>query len=98
MAAHPAQLLVLLLLGFITLAVLLGALYILYKAHRPRIVYRRTHDRSDVTPVATTELVREPHDRPGKTLMLAIALLMLCWVFVGKYAMALFYPGPDQPA
>jgi pimeloyl-ACP methyl ester carboxylesterase len=94
MVTHPAQLFTLLLLGIISLGFLAGALYLLWKAFKPRVQYTERVDPADVRGT----LVATRRERPGKRLMIAAALTMLVFVFAGRYVVGLFHEGgDDQP-
>ena len=93
MTTHPAQLLILVLLGLFAAVVLVAALYLLHRASRPRVVQVRPQAAATGTPTQgdTRTLSR------GPAIAFAIPLLMLAWVFAGKYLIAPFFPS-GQPA
>src|SRR4051794_40915230 len=81
MVTHPAQLFTLLLLGIVSLGLLAGALYLLWKTFKPRVQYTERVDPAD----ERGTLVVTRRERPGKRLMIAAALTMLVFVFAGRY-------------
>jgi pimeloyl-ACP methyl ester carboxylesterase len=92
MAAHPAQLLVLYSLGFFTTGVLAAALYLLYRAARPRtVVVGSALDPDGVSRVRTGQSTLIAPRGRRHALALLIPLLMLLWVFLGKFAVAAFF-------
>jgi pimeloyl-ACP methyl ester carboxylesterase len=97
MAVHPTQLLVLYLLGFITLWVLAAALYGLYRAARPRVVANTATGQDGVKRMSTEQsTLTAPHGRRHAVAIL-IPLLVLAWVFLGKFLVAPFFPlGGDR--
>ena len=97
MAAHPAQLLVLYLLGFSAFCVLAAALYLLYRAARPRTVLVSDGDggyRTERVESGSSRLVA-PRGRKH-ALAVLIPLLMLLWVFLGRLLVAPFFPSTSD--
>ena len=97
MVAHPAQILLLLLLGLATLVVLGAAVYLFYLANRPypaRVV-RTRRDAND--PAPTEQVVLHPRSPRQKVLLMGLALAMLLWVFAGRHLVQAFYPAAHGP-
>lgn len=88
MAALPGQLLALYLFGLLSASVLVAALYLLLRWRRERTVEVRRRD---------TVLVEHPVGRHRRARALAVLLLltMLAWVFLGRFAVAPFFPYGD---
>ncbi|MDB5730531.1 MAG: Lysophospholipase, alpha-beta hydrolase superfamily [Variovorax sp.] len=97
MVAHPAQILVLLVLGLATSAILGAAIYLFYLANRPHpaMVVRTKRDAND--PTATGEVVVYPRPPRQKALLMGLALVMLLWVFAGRHLVQAFYPATHEP-
>lgn len=97
MVTYPTQLFVLLLLGFAACAVLATALYLLYVASKPRIAVVRTtrHPAPDAAPRAAT--VDDPRRRGRRAITITVALVMLAWVFAGRFVVGAFYPSRQEP-
>ncbi|MFL6698951.1 MAG: alpha/beta fold hydrolase [Vitreoscilla sp.] len=104
MFTNPAQLLVIPLLGLVALSVLVAALLLLRQSFRPsRVVVPAGSDRSsrdvarDFAPVANDAARRR--DRRVRPWALMAALLLLAWVFLGRYLLvALAAAGNARPA
>ena len=95
MVTHPAQLLILNALGLACLAILGIAAYVIYRAYKRPVVAVST-PRTARTPHKAGDSIdfrQEPN--PRRKPLLAVALLMLAWVFGGKYLVALFFPASD---
>lgn len=90
MAALPGQLLALYLFGLITASVLLAAVYLLLHRRRPRTVAVRRGD-------GVVMQHHQPNPRV-EALALLLPLLMLAWVFLGRFAVAPFFPYGDARA
>ncbi|HZY18120.1 MAG TPA: alpha/beta hydrolase [Ramlibacter sp.] len=96
MAANPAQLLTLYVLGLSAACVAAVALYLLLRSRRPRAVLARGAD-------GRTHLAshRSPLHAPAgrrRALAVLLPLLMLLWVFLGKFLVAPFFPRGADPA
>jgi pimeloyl-ACP methyl ester carboxylesterase len=91
MTLHPGQLLLQILLGFITAAVLAGAVFLLYRLRlrRPLVVGDRHQDAAD-------EAIDRGRLRRRRLVALAIPIGMLSWVFAGKYLVMPFFPGQSD--
>lgn len=102
MIAHPAQLLIVPALGLIALAVLAGAMYLLYGLNRRRIVTVRTPrsataiSDAGAVAVAVAPGVAIDADRRRKAITLAVALAMLLWVFAGRHLVGAFHPAATE--
>jgi pimeloyl-ACP methyl ester carboxylesterase len=93
MTAYPFQLIETLLLGFFALTVGGLALYLLNMARRaPRTVEVYPYRPVPGAPRSSRGAVGDIRERRRKALLILSALLMLCFVFVGKTAVSLFYP------
>ncbi|MES2977991.1 MAG: alpha/beta hydrolase [Pseudomonadota bacterium] len=96
MSAHPAQLLALYLLGLAASAVGLVALYLLWRLSKPRRMKLHEDDRPAVVQ-ASPAPPEVPVRRKRHALALLVPLLMLLWVFLGKFLLMPFYPGATAP-
>jgi hypothetical protein len=94
----PGQLLTLVVLGLLSVAIFCGALYLLYRAFRPRVVYVPAPETAEVHTSSPKVLLPEQRENPRKKLMIAIAVLMLAFVFAGKYLVAPFYAHAQKEA
>jgi pimeloyl-ACP methyl ester carboxylesterase len=98
MSANPIQFLVTFLLGLFAAGVLASALYLVYRAARPRTIVVQTVDRDGKPHVhARRSGVGSPRGRL-QALALLIPLLMLAWVFLGKFLVAPFFPSSRDAA
>ncbi|MDB5897556.1 MAG: Lysophospholipase, alpha-beta hydrolase superfamily [Ramlibacter sp.] len=93
MAAHPAQLLFLYLLGLGAAGVLAAALYLLYRAARPRTVIVGARHVDGATRVTTRDSTLVAPRGRRHALAVLIPLVMLLWVFLGKFLLIPFFPG-----
>ena len=93
MVTHPAQLLLLNLLGLFVLAAVCGAIYLLYRAYRRRVTIVPTAVRDDTSARATELLVPRERENSRKKYLLATAVALLGLAFGGKYVVALVYGG-----
>jgi pimeloyl-ACP methyl ester carboxylesterase len=102
LTTHPTQLLTLLMFGLLAFAVLALGVYLLYRAIRSRPVVVRDDDTSRPDHAAHGRSAHRPavrRDDRRKALWMAIPLLLLAWVFLGRYLlMPYFQAGQNPPA
>jgi pimeloyl-ACP methyl ester carboxylesterase len=101
LTTSPTYILTLLLLGLTTAAVLSLGMYLLYRALRVKRVVVHDDDAQDpgrsVARMREAGPVRRPavRDMPWQLRRLAIPLLLLSWVFLGKYLLVPFFQRGD---
>ena len=96
MTTHPAQLLILLMLGIGSLLLLASAAFLLYQINRRKIVHV-------VNPIDTknglaTTVATYRWNRKERITFAILAAIMLLWVFGGKYLVQPFFSGNKSTA
>jgi pimeloyl-ACP methyl ester carboxylesterase len=94
MTTHPAQLLILLSLGLGTLAIMLTAAFLLYQLCRKQTVHVVRPSNGANGSFATISTPR--WTSKGRWILATMAVLMLLWVFAGKYLIQLFFSNADR--